>query len=238
MEQEKEYELASKKEKEYELVNISKMEYANPVELQQESLEPRGNLPDILYIFFDKKEIGIKLIYLDDGEIFNPNTGKMVKDAILVDASRMEIAEWNDEINIPNKSVNQLCKVGTGVLRQRVRTMMVSPSQMQEIMRIIDNSEDFSHIILPTSIKKLNYDIISDNKESIFDKSKIANVDKKMDEETKKDYEHYSELVGPFNPKKNINNITNENTSDMDKTGFENDYLGSDYEKNGKRNGK
>ena len=103
------------------------------------------DLANIIYIFCDKKEIGIKLVDLTPDNLLQIINGHPVG-TITVRPTTFEAVTWNDEINFPNQAVNQNYKDLSGVKAQRVTTIMVSEQKMVEILQKIDKGIDLPQL--------------------------------------------------------------------------------------------
>ena len=127
-------------------------------EKSQEKIEtPIDNreLADVIYIFCDKKEIGIKLVDLTPDGLFQLIGGYPIGE-IIVNPTTFEAVKWNDEINFPNQVAKQQYRSLSGVKTQRVTTIMVSEQKMVEILQKIDKGIDLPQLKIEIG-KNKNY---------------------------------------------------------------------------------
>lgn len=101
-------------------------------------------LANVVYIFSDQNEPGIKFYDRTPDHLVAMLTGSLPEGKYRTDFFSISQAEWDSEMNIPNKS--QIIRKIDG--SYTATTIMVSPRKLAEIRKTIEEKKNEEYIII------------------------------------------------------------------------------------------
>ena len=139
------------REIDYDLGNGQLMSQIIP-ENKNIEIEIERELANIVYIFYSKKEQGIKFYDRTPDGMEAKIIGDLPDGKFKTDKHSISLVNWNDEVNIENTT--ELYRVRDGSVA--VRTIMVSEEKYMEIADSILKQQNNDEIIIDA--RNINYD--------------------------------------------------------------------------------